>query len=272
MVRSDVAFRWPAEDHDTTIGPPRRGRVRAAGGPAYDRSMNQIGQRVEQVQEDAADLLRRVKPKLRGWLHTGMFPLALTAGLVLVVVAPTLRARIGAAVFTMTAGLLFGISAVYHRGSWSPVYEGLLKRFDHANIFLIIAGTYTPFALTLLPRSQGTELLVIVWGGAIAGVLFRVFWVGAPRWLYVPIYVALGWVAIFYFGPLHRYGGTTIVTLIALGGLCYTAGAVVYGLKRPDPSPQWFGFHEIFHSLTVLGFTCHYVAAMMAVFKTLPGG
>lgn len=229
--------------------------------------MSQIGQRVEEFQEDAARVLRNVKPKLRGWLHTGMFPLAMIAGLMLVVITPTLHARIGGAVFTLTAGLLFGISAVYHRGAWSPGYEGFLKRFDHANIFLIIAGTYTPFALTLLPRDEGTQLLTVVWAGAVAGVLFRVFWVGAPRWLYVPIYVALGWVAVFYFEPLYRHGGLLIVLLIALGGVLYTAGALVYGLKKPDPSPRWFGFHEIFHALTLLAFSCHYAAAVLAVLR-----
>ena len=251
--------------------PTCRERIGTFRPPSYDRCMSQIGQRVEELQEDAARMLRRVKPKMRGWLHTGMFPAAMVAGLALVVVGPTLKARIGAAVFTLTAGLLFGISSLYHRGTWSPNYEGFLKRFDHANIFLIIAGTYTPFALTLLPPDQGTQLLVIVWTGAIAGVLFRVFWVGAPRWLYVPIYIALGWVAIFYLNPMYEHGGLLIVSLIGLGGLLYTAGAVVYGLKRPDPSPTWFGFHEIFHALTLLGFASHYTAAMLAVLR-LPAG
>ncbi len=233
--------------------------------------MSQIGQRVEEFGEDAARMLKQVKPKLRGWLHTGMFPTAMVAGLALVVIGPNLRSRIGAAVFTLTAGLLFGVSSLYHRGSWSPNYEGFLKRFDHANIFLIIAGTYTPFALTLLPRDQGTQLLFIVWTGAVAGVLFRVFWVRAPRWLYVPIYIALGWVAIFYLGPMYRHGGLLIVSLIAAGGLLYTAGAVVYGLKRPDPSPTWFGFHEIFHALTLLAFSSHYTAAVLAVLRQPAG-
>jgi len=148
------------------------------------------------------ELVAAVKPRLRGWLHAGTFPVALVAGLVLTVLAPEGRARIGALVFTVTAALLFGTSAVYHRGTWSARVHGVLKRLDHSNIFLIIAGSYTPFALTLLPADQARSLLLIVWLGAIGGVLFRVFWVGAPRWLYTPIYVALGWVAVFYFGPL----------------------------------------------------------------------
>jgi hemolysin III len=207
-----------------------------------------------------------VKPKLRGWLHAGMVPLTVAAGIVLIALAPSTPARIAAAVFSVTAWLLFGTSAVYHRGNWSPRVAAVLKRLDHSNIFLIIAGSYTPFAL-LLPGDQARTMLTIVWTGAIAGVLFRVLWVHAPRWLYTPIYVALGWVAVFYLGPLLRHGGVTIVALIATGGLLYTLGAVVYGIKRPNPSPRWFGFHEIFHSLTVAAFAAHYVAASMTVYS-----
>jgi len=207
-----------------------------------------------------------VKPKLRGWIHAGTFPLAAAAGVVLVVLAPTGKARLGAAVFAVTAALLFGTSAVYHRGTWSPRVHGLLKRLDHSNIFLIIAGTYTPFALSLLPPEQARQLLLIVWSGAIGGVLFRIFWVNAPRWLYTPIYVALGWVAVFYFGPLLHFGGPAVVILMTVGGILYTLGAVVYGTKRPNPSPRWFGFHEIFHAFTVLAFVAHYVAASLAVY------
>ncbi|MFC8504625.1 hemolysin III family protein [Pedococcus sp. NPDC057267] len=208
-----------------------------------------------------------VKPRLRGWLHAGMVPLAVAAGIVLIALAPTTPARIAATVFSVTAWLLFGTSAVYHRGNWSPRVAAVLKRMDHSNIFLIIAGTYTPFAM-LLPRAQATQMLLIVWIGAIAGVLFRVFWVGAPRWLYTPIYVALGWVAVFYMGPLLHFGGPAIVTLIAVGGVLYTVGALVYGIKRPNPSPRWFGFHEIFHTLTVAAFAVHYIAASMSLYRT----
>ncbi len=204
------------------------------------------------------DLVEAVKPRLRGWLHAGTFPVALLAGLVLTVLAPEGKARVGALVFTITAALLFGTSAVYHRGTWSAKVNGVLKRLDHSNIFLIIAGSYTPFALTLLPTDQARSLLTIVWAGALGGVLFRVFWVGAPRWLYTPIYVALGWVAVFYFGPLLHFGGPAIVSLIVAGGLLYTLGAVVYGTKRPNPSPRWFGYHEVWHACTVIGAVSHF--------------
>ncbi len=211
-----------------------------------------------------------VKPRLRGWIHAGTFPLALAAGIVLVALAPNAKARIGAVIFAITAALLFGTSAVYHRGTWSVSVQGLLKRMDHSNIFLIIAGTYTPFALLLLPPDQTRSLLLIAWIGAVGGVLFRVFWVGAPRWLYTPIYVALGWVAVFYIKPLYEAGGAAVVILIATGGLLYTLGAVVYGTKRPNPSPRWFGFHEIFHVFTVAAFAVHYIAVSMAVYASGP--
>ena len=165
-----------------------------------------------------------VKPKLRGWIHAGTFPLVLAAGIVLVALAPNGRSRVGAVIFATTAALLFGTSAVYHRGTWSTSVTGLLKRMDHSNIFLIIAGTYTPFALLLLPPDQTRSLLLIAWIGAVGGVLFRVFWVGAPRWLYTPIYVALGWVAVFYLKPLYVAGGAAVVVLIAIGGLLYKIG------------------------------------------------
>lgn len=218
------------------------------------------------LQQDAVELVRAVKPKLRGWLHAGMTPLTIAAGVVLICLAPNARSRVGAAVFAVTAALLFGTSAVYHRGKWSPRVERTLKRMDHSNIFLIIAGTYTPFALTLLHGRDAISLLLLVWGGAGLGVLFRIFWVTAPRWLYTPIYVALGWVAIFYFGPLMRSGGPAIITLISIGGGLYTLGAIVYGTKKPNPSPRWFGFHEIFHSFTVVAFVTHYVAASLAIY------
>jgi hemolysin III len=207
-----------------------------------------------------------IKPRLRGWIHLGTFPLAIAAGIVLVALAPGGAPRIASAVFAVTAVLLFGTSALYHRGTWSPRWTGVLKRLDHSNIFLIIAGTYTPLAVALLPESRGRALLWIVWVGAIIGVLFRVLWVGAPRWLYTPVYIALGWVAVFYLPDFIRQGGAAVLVLIAVGGGLYTAGAVVYAIKRPNPSPRWFGFHEIFHVLTVAAFVVHYVAVSMAVY------
>jgi hemolysin III len=216
------------------------------------------------LSELAADL----KPRLRGWLHLGAFPLSLVAGGVLVAVAPTSRARIAVAVFALSAVVLFGVSALYHRGHWGPRAQAVLRRLDHSNIFLLIAGTYTPFAVLLLDDRSARILLTIIWVGALLGIGFRVLWLSAPRWLYLPVYIALGWSAVFWLGDFARAGGPAVFTLIVLGGALYSAGGLVYGLKRPNPSPRWFGFHEVFHSCTIAAFSVHYVGITMAVYAT----
>jgi hemolysin III len=245
-------------------GTPETGRTSGVAEKAHE-----LGDELSQTVHDVA---AAVKPRLRGWLHLGMVPLSLAAAVVLVVLAPTTPGRLSAAVFGTTAVMLFATSATYHRGRWSDRTNALLKRMDHANIFLIIAGSYTPFAVMLLPDAQRSTLLWIVWTGAVAGVLFRVFWVGAPRWLYTPVYVALGWVAVFYLVDFYRAGGLAVVVLLAAGGLLYTLGAVVYALKRPNPSALWFGFHEVFHAFTVAAFTVHYVAVSLVVYGATPAG
>jgi hemolysin III len=207
-----------------------------------------------------------VKPRLRGWLHAGMFPAVLIAGLVLTALADTPRARVACAIYIFTACLLFGVSAIYHRGTWGPRGEAVLRRLDHANIFLIIAGTYTPLTMLLLPDSSGRPLLWAVWVAAVSGIAFRVFWVGAPRWLYTPCYIAMGWAAVFFLPEFMRAGGITVLVCVIVGGLLYSAGGVIYGMKRPNPSPRWFGFHEVFHSLTLAAFIVHYVGISMVVY------
>ena len=233
---------------------------------ARDRATDRGHEAAEQVREKVRDVAEEVKPKLRGWLHAGTVPLALAAGIVLLALSPTVTTRVGSAIFAGTALLLFAVSAVYHRGTWSPRAMAFLRRFDHSNIFLLIAGSYTPFTLILLKDPERTALLAIVWTGAVLGVLFRIFWSHAPRWIYTPIYVALGWVAIFYAGDLGS-GGPAVTTLLVVGGGLYTVGGLVYGLKKPDPFPTWFGFHEVFHTLTIAAFVCHYVAASIATYS-----
>ncbi|WP_411577467.1 PAQR family membrane homeostasis protein TrhA [Streptomyces sp. Je 1-4] len=215
--------------------------------------------------ERAADLVEPIKPRLRGWLHAGMVPAALIAGVVLISLARTPQAGLACAVYSVTALLLFGTSAIYHRGTWGSLGDAVLRRLDHANIFLIIAGTCTPLAVLLLPTDQRPVLLWIVWTGALVGIAFRVLWVAAPRWLYTPCYLALGWAPVRYLPDFLHTGGAAVLTLIVTGGLLYSVGAVVYALQRPDPSPHWFGFHEVFHALTVAGFTAHYIAIALAV-------
>jgi hemolysin III len=213
------------------------------------------------------EVVRAVKPRLRGWLHAGTFPVALAAGIVLVALSDGTDETVANAVFVAASALLFGTSALYHRGSWSPTVERQLKRLDHSNIFLIIAGTYTPFAVILLGNHGGETLLWIVWSAALGGIAFRILWVGAPRWLYTPIYLALGWVAVFYIPEIYDTGGAAVVTLLAIGGLLYSVGAVVYALKRPNPSPRWFGFHEIFHALTLGAWVVHYIAVSLVTYQ-----
>jgi hemolysin III len=207
------------------------------------------------------------KPLLRGWLHLGAAPLALIAGMALIVFAPTLPGRVSAAIFTLTAVLLFGTSAVYHRGNWSPKTRDVLRRLDHANIFLIIAGTYTPLCVLLLEDPTRSLVLTIVWAGAILGVIFRVVFINAPRWIYVPLYIALGWVAVGFIGPFYEAGGAVVVLLVAAGGLCYTVGAVFYGFKWPGKNAKYFGYHELFHALTVVAFACHFIATAIVLFN-----
>ena len=221
-----------------------------------------------------AEMRAEIKPRLRGWLHLVNAPLTLAAGVVLIALSPTAPTRIGSAVYAASALLLFTVSAVYHRGSWSPRVHDFLKRFDHANIFLLIAGSYTPFTLVLLHGRDRTVLLTVIWAVAAFGVAFRVVWVDAPRWLYTPIYIALGWAAVFFIGDFIEGGqrlgvgiGTAVLVLAVVGGTLYTLGAIVYGFRRPDPWPSWFGFHEVFHTLTILAFVSHYVGVSLATYS-----
>jgi hemolysin III len=208
-----------------------------------------------------------VKPKLRGWLHAGALPVTLVAGILLVALGPTLQARLASAIYAITSALLFGISATYHRGTLGPRLAAWLRRLDHANIYLIIAGTYTPFALLALDGAAQVAVLAVTWGGALAGVAFRMLWMGAPRWLYTVLYLALGWAAIFVMPQLLEGAGPAAVVLVAVGGVLYSAGAIVYGLRRPDPSPRWFGYHEVFHAFTLAAYLMQYIAVSIVVYS-----
>lgn len=202
------------------------------------------------------------KPKFRGWIHAASAPTALAAGIVLVSVAHGPAAKWACAVFLFCSVLLFTNSALYHLGNWSERTRLVLKRVDHANILLLIAGTYTPIAVLALPPSKAILLLSLVWGGTLAGILFRVFWIHAPRWLYVLLYLLLGWAALMYFGELFQANAAMMI-LVVIGGGFYTLGAVVYALKRPNPWPRHFGFHEIFHLFTAFAFWCHWSACLI---------
>jgi len=185
----------------------------------------------------------------------------------MIATAASLSGRISASVYTITAVVLFSVSAIYHRGKWSPRVKAILRRADHANIALLIAGSNTPFAVLLLPRHSALILLITIWSGAILAALFRLFWLGAPRWLYVPIYLALGWAGVAYLPSFWRTGGVIVVVLIALGGLLYSAGGIIYALKKPNFSLRWFGFHELFHAFTAAAFISQFVAAFIVVLR-----
>ncbi len=204
------------------------------------------------------------KPRLRGVIHQWAFFVALPAGLLLVLLAPTGRAALAAGVYAFGLCALLGASALYHRGAWSAKAATWLRRLDHSMICVLIAGTYTPFSLLVLEGTFATVLLVVVWTGALAGVLFSLLWIDAPPWAVAAVYLALGWVAVAAFPTLARELGPAASILLAVGGLLYTVGAVVYARRRPDPIPAVFGFHEVFHVLVVAAALLHYIA--IAVF------
>ena len=204
------------------------------------------------------------KPRLRGWLHLGMTPVVLVGGVLLVVLAPTVAGRIGSAVWLAGALLLFGTSAAYHLGDWKPATRAALRRWDHANIFVFIAATYTPLALTMLPTAEATKLLVLIWSVGVVGLVVRVFWHTAPRWLDVACYLGMGWAGIAWL-PAFWAQSPLVVFLIALGGLFYTVGALIYARKLPNPSPAWFGFHEVFHACTIAAALAHFAAIAVAL-------
>jgi hemolysin III len=213
---------------------------------------------------------QEVKPTWRGWIHTGVLPLVIAGGIVLIVLAHGWVAKTASAIFFASSFLLFGNSALYHRFNWQPRVKKALKRIDHANIFLLIAGSYTPITLLALPAQRGTWLLISIWALTVLGIGFRVFWITAPRWLYVPIYLLLGWAALAFVADLFA-ANFAMMILILTGGLCYSVGAVIYGLKRPNPIPGHFGFHEIFHSLTVVAFMCHWTASLLIALSPAAG-
>jgi hemolysin III len=208
------------------------------------------------------------KPRLRGVIHLVMSPISLVAGLTLVTIAQEFRGRLSLGILTLTAGLLFTSSALYHRVRWQESTKALWRRIDHANIPLLIAGTYTPFALFLLERGEATLLLSIIWGTALTTAIFRIAWINSPRWLYVPLYIGLGWIALIYLPEFYANGGIVIFTLILLGGVLYSLGGIIYGLKKPNFSINWFGFHELFHAMTAAAFILHFIAAALVVYQS----
>lgn len=209
---------------------------------------------------------RKVKPLLRGVSHQFAFFIALGAGAVLVAMAPSPRAAFAAGVFAGSLAWLLGVSALYHRPMWPLHVREIWKRIDHASIFVLIAGTYTPICLLTLPPDVGSSLLTIAWVGAGIGMLQAVFWVRSkPRVVSALFYLALGWLAVAYFAPMRASLDGTSFGLIVGGGLLYTVGAIVYALRRPNPVPRVFGYHEVFHVFVILASASHFAAVVMLV-------
>lgn len=221
------------------------------------------------VAEDAAHL---AKPRLRGWIHVYSAAVAAIAGAALVSVSwatKTTRAGHATLAYAVAIVAMFTVSALYHRVHWkSSSARNWMKRLDHSMIFVFIAGSYTPFASLAMPRATGHLVLAIVWGGALVGIALAVFWPTAPRWVGVPLYLLLGWVAVWYTGIVLHNAGAAAVVLLAVGGVLYSIGAVFYALRWPDPWPSTFGYHESFHACTAVAAICHYIATWFAVLAT----
>ena len=212
------------------------------------------------------DVHGRPKPLMRGWLHAIASPLSLAAGIVLICLAHGTGLKWACAVFMTCSLVLFTNSAIYHLGDWSPTVTNILRRIDHVNIFLLIAGTYTPVSFALEPRMR--DLIIIsMWVCTAIVMIIHVIWINAPRWLYVLVYIIFGVSGVTYMGLfwVSPAAGPAVVILFASGGLCYILGAIVYALRKPDPWPKVFGFHEIFHLGTIAGYACHMVAIYMVI-------
>jgi len=210
----------------------------------------------------------RVKPKLRGVFHELAFYSALGLGFALVLTADDGRPRLAATVFAGSVAGCFGASALYHRPTWSPRVRAWLARLDHAGVYLLIAGTYTPFGLLVMSTDWAVPVLSVVWSGALTAILLKLFWYRTPKWLSASIALALGWVGAAAFSQLLKLELPGLLLVVA-GGLLYSAGAIVYVRRRPDPLPQVLGYHELFHALTVAAAGCQYAAV---AFFVLPRG
>lgn len=236
------------------------------GSPGLDKAAHQSRSVLAQVEEALAEPLAAAKPRLRGWLHAGVSPFVLAAGIVLVCLAPTSASRWPAVVYSLAGVILFFTSAVYNVGTWHSRGHAILQRLDHGSIYVIIAGTYTPVAALALHGWEQRLFIIGAWVGAALGVAFRVLWIRAPRVLYTGLYIGLGWAIAPFMGELF-VANVTAGVLTLVGGVLYTVGGIIYGIKRPDPSPAWFGFHEVFHAFTIGAWTCQYIAISFLTYR-----
>jgi len=200
-----------------------------------------------------------VKPRLRGVFHEVGFYVAAALAVPLVLTAEPGRARLAAVTFSLCVALCFGASALYHRPTWTPIARGRLARLDHAGIYLLIAGTYTPFGLLVFSTGWAIPVLTIVWAGALAAIVLKIVWLQLPKWVSAAIGMALGWTAVVAFSQLLKLP-VPALALVLVGGLAYSAGAITYALRRPDPFPTVMGYHEVFHAWTLVAAACQYAA------------
>jgi hemolysin III len=206
-----------------------------------------------------------IKPRLRGVFHQWAFFVSIAAGALLVALAPTGRAAAVGALYAAALAGMFGASALYHRVAWRPSLRPWFRRLDHSMIFVLIAGTLTPVTVLSLEGVLPIVMLAVVWGGALAGVVLKLVWLGAPRWLVAGVYLLLGWAGVILLPEVVRSAGVTAAALFVGGGLLYTAGALVYARRRPDPRPAVFGFHEVFHVLVIVAAATQFVAVTAIV-------
>jgi hemolysin III len=207
------------------------------------------------------------RPLLRGVLHQAAFFVALVVGVLLVVYSDGTRATVAAAVFASSVAAMLGASALYHRVTWTPRVRPWMRRLDHAGIYLLIAGSYTPVGLITLRGAMRDVVLGVVWSGAAAAIVFKFAWVRAPKWVSAATGIALGWVGVAAMPQVYDHAGVAAFVLLVVGGLAYTGGAVVYALRRPNPAPRVFGYHELFHALTLVAVACQYVAIAFWVLR-----
>ncbi|NMM93535.1 PAQR family membrane homeostasis protein TrhA [Bifidobacterium oedipodis] len=227
--------------------------------------------RTRKMRKVRLDVHGRPKPAMRGWIHAIAAPLSLAAGIVLICLAHGAGLKWACAVFMTASLILFTNSATYHLGDWNPRVTDVLRRIDHVNIFLLIAGTYTPVSFALEPFWRNT-IIISMWACTAIAIVIHVIWINAPRWLYTVVYIIFGiyglaYMLLFWNSP---HAGPAVVVLLCAGGACYILGAIVYALRRPDPWPRVFGFHEIFHCGTVAGYACHMVAIYMVIVSLWP--
>src|SRR5918996_2264462 len=257
-------------DHRRPGAKERVTDARDAAAQRVTDARDAAAQRVADARDAAAQFIERQKPRLRGVSHQWAFFVSLIAGAALILAAPTPRATIAAGIYAVSLSALLGVSALYHRVNWvRPAVRRWMRRLDHSMIFLLIAGTTTPFCLLVLTGTLAEALLIAVWAGAAAGIVVELIWVEAPKWVSVIVYLSVGWIGAIGYPAIIVTAGIGAGILIALGAALYTAGAVVYARQRPDPRPATFGYHEIFHVLVIAAAIAHFAAIAL---YALPAG